>query len=118
MVSIEEYSISPFEQHELLDRIGQYAILILVYPGLHGFELELPKFFKRFCRFNGFDYRIVDSPDVCTLRHGQAYVLMQDEDMMELMERVHLLGMQVGKDIGMISFADSPLKRVMLNGGM
>ncbi len=120
VISVGQYRIPQFGRMSspegLLDRIGEYAVLIFVFPGLDRFPEDILKGFRRFCKGNGFDYRIVDSIDDCNVRCGQAYIFMQDEDMMEMFERLQLLGLAAGKDIGMLSFNDSPLKRVVLDG--
>ena len=120
ILSVGQYVLPQFRRpsapRRLLERFDQYAILILVFPGLDRFSEGIVRGFKRFCKRHGFDYRIVDSIDLCTIRPGQAYIFMQDEDMIDMLEQLQLLGMMAGKDIGMVSFEDSPLKRVVMDG--
>lgn len=100
----------------LLERLDHYVMLILIFPRLNHFAKDILEGFKNFCKEYSFNYKIVDSPDQCNIGFGQAYIFLQEEDMVEIIERIQRVGMVIGKDIGVISYYDTPLKRVILDG--
>lgn len=106
-----------FEAMEkLYDRLIYYGLLILVFPGSDDFAAEIVEGFSSFCDHYGFAGKVVDHPERCPIGFGQAYIFLQEEDLVSVIERVQGVGLTVGKDVGMISYEESPLKRVILDG--
>lgn len=101
---------------KLHGRLANYGLLVLIYPRMNHFSREIVEGFKIFCHMNSFAYKVVDHPGQCDIGFGQVYVFLQEEDMVSIIERVLTVGLTVGKDVGMISYYESALKRVILDG--
>ncbi|WP_442587757.1 substrate-binding domain-containing protein [Pedobacter sp. AW31-3R] len=105
-----------FEAMEkLYDRLVHYGLLILV-PGSNHFAKEIVEGFRGFCDRYGFAGKVIDYPEQCPIGFGQAYIFLQEEDLVSVIERVQAVGLTVGKDVGLVSYGESPLKRVILDG--
>jgi DNA-binding LacI/PurR family transcriptional regulator len=47
---------------------------------------------------------------------GTAYVSLMEDDLVILIEKILNTNLVVGKDVGVISYNETPLKRIILNG--
>ncbi len=99
-----------------LKLLSKYSFLKLIIPRYNYYPESITEGFKHFC--NQYDFRckvinsIVDEP----ITGGQVYVVVTDEDLVQLVEKILCTRLKVGKDIGIISYNENPLKKVVLNG--
>ena len=97
---------------EALDLLRKYRTLILVQPTLVPYPAEIEVGFRNFCMNNCFRYRIIDEIDsrvqVCT---GEAYVVIEETDLVNLIKMCRAGNLLIGKDVGIVSYNDTPLKR-------
>lgn len=47
---------------------------------------------------------------------GEVYINLMEDDLVKILDRVLESGMTIGKDIGVISYNETPLKKFILNG--
>lgn len=100
----------------LANRLADYSHLILVIPEHIYFSLEMTLGFKRFCQQYDFKVDIFHEVKDCTLQSGQAYIFLLEEHLVQFIEKVMDTEYKVGEDIGLISYNETPLKRVILDG--
>jgi DNA-binding transcriptional regulator YhcF (GntR family) len=102
---------------EALDLLCKYRTLILVQPTLVPHPAEIAVGFRNFCMNNCFRYRIIDEIDsrvqVCT---GEAYVVIEETDLVNLIKMCRAGNLLIGKDVGIVSYNDTPLKEILLDG--
>jgi len=73
--------------------------------------------FCRFCKESGIEYELVrTSLSKRKLRRGEAYLVIDDEDLVYLVEKAAASGMRIGVDLGVISYNETPLKKIAANG--
>ena len=99
------------------DLLAKYKKLILVFPG--GKEPEGQKTgFKKFCKDNldYWDSEIISSLDKRIISKGEVYIMPNDRDLVKLVKLAKKNGLVTGKDIGVISYNDTPLKEVVCEG--
>lgn len=75
---------------------------------------EIKKGFSRFCKENGITHEIVSGVD--NVNSGEAFFVIDDLDMVEIITLARDAGLKLGKDCGLISYNDSPIKRVVADG--
>ena len=99
-----------------LDSLKNYDELIMVHPGTM-YPLEIIIGFKKFCLQNGFKYDVLDgmSEDE-ELKFKQAYIVIEEIDLANLIKCCRFQNFKIGKDIGIISYNDTPLKEILLDG--
>ena len=104
-----------------LDRIKRYRRFILVFPhtdSITSNAFKAPKDIKmafgRFCSHFGIEHEIVS--EVEEVRQDEAFFFVDDMDMVKTIEMVKQKGMELGSDIGVLSYNDFPLKRVVGEG--
>ncbi len=99
-----------------LDSLRNYDELIMVHPGTM-YPLEIIMGFKKFCFQNGFRYQVLESMgDDDELKMKQAYVVIEEIDLANIIKCCANRKLKIGKDIGIISYNDTPLKEILLDG--
>ncbi len=102
-----------------LDRIKRYKKLILIFPKNpdYPYPKEIVLGFKRFCIFQDVDFEVVSEIGVdTTLTERTAYVVVEESDLVNLIKQCKVSNLVLGKDIGIISYNDTPLKEVLAEG--
>jgi DNA-binding LacI/PurR family transcriptional regulator len=101
------------EANELLK---SYKKLILVYPRktLYPHPLDIVNGFQKFCSDFNFSFEVLDEiyPDM-ELRSHDAYVIIEEMDLVNLVKQIRDKKFVLGKDIGIISYNDTPLKDLL-----
>ncbi|HMF72840.1 MAG TPA: substrate-binding domain-containing protein, partial [Flavitalea sp.] len=100
-----------------LHQLKKYDTLIYADTPLTLKPVEIAKGFKRFCQQNHFAYQVIgEITTTHDVRSGQAYIVIDDIDLIHLIKSIQQKGFMVGKDIGIICYNETPLKEILLNG--
>ena len=51
-----------------------------------------------------------------TYHEGEVYINLMEEDLVVLIERIDLAEAELGQEVGVISYNETPLKKIILNG--
>ena len=101
---------------QLLEKLGKYHTLKVIFPENSYYSKEILTGFKKFCRQYAFDYDIIHHLDHEQLLPGTVYINLMEDDLVELIEKIISDKLKVGEDIGVISYNETPLKKIILNG--
>lgn len=101
---------------EACDCLSKYHTLKLVFPPNSYYPKEILDGFYRFCQHYAFTYKVVHCIASEPIKPGEAYINLQEDDLVILIERIQLLQLEIGKQVGIISYNESPIKRVILSG--
>lgn len=74
------------------------------------------KGFKRFSKDFEMDCQIADQFSADMIRKQEAYLLFADRDLIDFVKHVHRTGLHLGKDVGLISYDDTPMKEILEGG--
>lgn len=100
----------------LLKSLEIYEGLILVHPGTM-YPLEIIKGFKKFCLQNNFKYQVIENVNPGDkLQTKHVYVMIEETDLANIIKNSRIHKLTIGKDIGIISYNDTPLKEILLDG--
>ncbi|MAZ27471.1 MAG: transcriptional regulator [Cytophagaceae bacterium] len=98
------------------DRLKKYKKIILVYPmkAIYPYPKRILRGFKKFCQQYDFDHEILDEiyPGM-ELRPMDAYITIEENDLVSLVKQIREAGFIMGKSIGVISYNDTPLKELL-----
>jgi DNA-binding transcriptional regulator YhcF (GntR family) len=98
--------------------IKKYKRLTLVFcDTITEVPVELKEGFERYCRQNEVNYQI--SCGVATdeiISKGDSFLIIDDDDLVRLVVIANERKLIIGQDIGIISYNDTPLKKVVGNG--
>ncbi|SFC58752.1 GntR family transcriptional regulator [Flavobacterium phragmitis] len=96
-------------------RLSKYKKLILIFPGFReppGMKIG----FESFCQDYGFDYEIISDFNNQTIVLGDLYIIPQDRDLLLVIENAMGRKLKLGEDFGIISYNETPLKKIAANG--
>ncbi|WP_438966216.1 GntR family transcriptional regulator [Flavobacterium sp.] len=97
------------------DKLKNYEKLILIFPGFKE-PLGMVEGFEKFCEEFAFSYQVVTSFDSKIINKGEVYVIPNDRHLVEVVEQSKIQHIKLGVDFGIISYNDTPLKKVVENG--
>lgn len=98
------------------DSLEKYHTLKIIFPEKSYFPKEIIKGFIRFCQQYAFNHKIVSNIQFEPILPGEVYINLMEDDLVVLIERIVSLNMTMGKDVGVISYNETPLKKLILNG--
>ena len=101
---------------ELNPQLKKYRQLKMVMrrPTYH--PAELRQGFLRFCGEYAYDFGIVEKIEEVPLEPATAYINLKEDDLVTLIKKIKQSGLTLGQDVGIISYNDTPLKEILLDG--
>jgi len=101
---------------QALQQLSKYDTLKIIFPAYTYFPQEILKGFYRFCNQYAFNYKVVHDIEEEPIQEGEAYINLMENDLVTLIERILATKLKVGKQVGVISYNETPLKKIILNG--
>lgn len=99
-----------------VDKISTFKKLILFYPqkSVHPYPRRILHGFKKFCIEFSRDFEILDEVfEDMILKKGDLYITIEESDLVNLVKQIREYELVLGKDIGVISYNDTPLKDLL-----
>lgn len=97
------------------EKLKKYKTLILIFPSFKQ-PPGMQEGFVKFCKEYGHSYEIIPDFDNHGLESGDVYIIPNDRDLVNVIEKARKQKLKIGKDVGIISYNDTPLKKVVENG--
>jgi len=94
----------------------KYHTLKIIFPQQSYYPIEILNGFTRFCQQYAFNHEVVKNISHATINKGEVFINLMEDDLVILLERIIALKLKVGKDVGVISYNETPLKKILLNG--
>ena len=95
--------------------LDKYEKLILIFPGFRE-PLGMKTGFEKFCFDCSLNYEIIQEFTERQIQKGEVYLIPDDRDLVAVIEQAKRQQLVLGKDFGIISYNDIPLKKVVENG--
>ncbi len=99
-----------------MDLLRRYDRLNLVFPDSSYHPQDIKTGFEAFCTAHRFDFRILPRFRFEALNIREAYIIMEESDLVNMLRTVKANYMLLGRDIGLISYNESPLKEFIADG--
>jgi DNA-binding transcriptional regulator YhcF (GntR family) len=99
-----------------IELIRKYNKLVLVFPKPSNHPIEITGSFAKFCDDFAFENEIIHDINLAKIVPGTIYLVIDDSDLVGVIKMAKVHGYRIGKDIGVISYNDTPLKEVVENG--
>lgn len=100
---------------QLESKISNYKRLILIYPGEKE-PVGLVEGYEDYCLKTGFLKEIYTAYSEEILCKGNAFIVVRDRDLVQLVEDARSRNWKMTEDYGVISFNDTPLKKIVGKG--
>lgn len=101
---------------QLLESLSKYNTLKLIFPRDSYFPKEIIDGFCTFCNQYAFAYEIVGDLNLNPIQKGEAYIALTEDDLVFLAEQAIDSNLHIGNEIGLISYNETPLKKLILKG--
>jgi len=99
-----------------LERLSKYHTIKIIFPEYTYHPKEILKGFYRFCNQYAFNYKVVHDISIEPVKEGEVFINLMENDLVILIEKILATSMKVGKHVGVISYNETPLKKIILNG--
>lgn len=99
-----------------LKKIKRYQNFILAYPqdSLYPYPKRILHGFRKFCVEHNIDFEIINEIyDDMILQKGDLYLIIEESDLVNIVKQIRESEFQMGQDIGVISYNDTPLKELL-----
>lgn len=97
------------------EKLMNYKKLILIFPGFKE-PMGMVEGFEKFCNDYVFDYQVIESFNSRVINVGEVFVIPNDRHLVEVIEQSKFQKVKLAQDFGIISYNDTPLKKVVENG--
>lgn len=98
------------------EALSKYHTIKLIFPEKSYYPKEIKKGFLRFCQQYAFNHKIITDIDSESIASGEVYINLMENDLVILIEKIMSSKLEVGKEVGVISYNETPLKKIILNG--
>jgi DNA-binding transcriptional regulator YhcF (GntR family) len=113
----ENYEKDIYEALEkFLEPLSRYQMIKLVFPDHSDYPKAIIKGFYKFCNQYAFDHILVGNLAKEPIKKGECYINLAEDDLELILEKSIKKGLKIGKDIGVISYNETALKKFILNG--
>lgn len=96
--------------------IKKYRHFTLVFPANCYHPSDIKKAFIRFCQNYTINYSVVTKPSVGPESNNTAWFIIDDGHLLKTIKEAEQHGFTMGKDIGILSYNDTPMKEMIRNG--
>jgi len=97
-------------------QLKKYDTLKLIFPEHSYFPIEIVNGFQRFCEQYAFNSETICNVDGLVIHKGEAFINLMEDDLISLLQRIKEKKFKIGKEVGVISYNETPIKAVLLNG--
>ena len=96
--------------------LQKYHTIKIIFPPYTYHPKEILAGFYNFCIEFAFEHCIIHNISKEIIEDGTVYISLMEDDLVTLIEKILDCKKEVGKDVGVISYNDTPLKKIILNG--
>lgn len=101
---------------QAVEKLSKYQTIKIIFPDYTYHPKQILKGFYRFCNQYAFNYEVVADLDKNSITDGEAYITLMENDLVTLIEKIIETKLEIGKQVGVISYNETPLKKIILNG--
>lgn len=96
--------------------LKKYEQTIFIYPSFTNHPKETLIFFKKYCDEFNLKYKILTNTNDFNLEKNTAYISVSDRILGKILEKCREKEFEPGKDIGILSYNDTPMKQFIYKG--
>jgi len=102
---------------EGLEKLQKYDKMVLVYEKdttPHPEETVIAV--RSFCKTHGIAFQLTNQIHEANIRKGQVWFVIRDSDLVQIIKSCRSKGFLLGKDVGVLSYNDTPMKQIVGGG--
>lgn len=101
---------------EALPQLEKYHTINMIFPEYTYHPVEIKTGLAKFCQEYAFNYNIIHKIKKEPVNKGEVYINLMEDDLVILIEKIIENNLQIGEDVGVISYNETALKKIILNG--
>jgi DNA-binding LacI/PurR family transcriptional regulator len=101
---------------QAVQQLSKYQTIRIIFPDYTYHPKQILEGFYRFCNQYAFNYDVVSNINNTIINEGEVYISLMENDLVTLIEKIIETKLEVGKQVGVISYNETPLKKIILNG--
>ncbi|WP_236648672.1 GntR family transcriptional regulator [Spirosoma sp. 209] len=101
---------------EALPLLRKYTTLNLLFPAHSYHPRAILNGFYRFCYEHDFTAHVIHDIDNEVITGGNAYINIMEDDLVTLIKKIKATSYSVGQEVGILSYNETPLKEILLDG--
>ncbi|WP_158995652.1 GntR family transcriptional regulator [Mucilaginibacter sp. L196] len=98
------------------EQLSNYHTIKLIFPDKSYYPVQIIKGFELFCRQYAFNHQVLNDAASAPISKGEVFINLLEDDLVTLLERVTAMELVLGKDVGVISYNETRLKKILLHG--
>jgi len=98
------------------EQLSQYTTIKIIFPEYTYHPKEILEGFYKYCQQYAFNYKVIHSLEEEDIQKGDVYINLMENDLVILIEKILATGLKVGEEVGVISYNETALKKIILNG--
>lgn len=101
---------------QALPRLSKYDTINIIFPEYTYHPKEILTGFCNFCREYAFNYHIIHDSKEVHINKGEVHINLTEDDLVNLIEKIMATDYVIGENVGIISYNETLIKKVLLNG--
>jgi len=101
---------------QALERLQKYKEIRIVFPESSYYPKEIVQGLEKFCAEYAFTSKVVHRIEDDQIMEGVVYIILMEDDLAKTIEKILEKKLKVGTHVGVISYNETPLKRIILDG--
>lgn len=99
-----------------LDKLSRYQTIKIIFPSNTYHPKKILEGFYLFCSKYAFNYEVISDIDKEEIKKGVVYISLMEDDLVLLIEKLLASKLLIGKEVGVISYNETPIKKIILKG--
>lgn len=100
----------------MIGHLEKYENLNLIFPGDSYHPFEIVNGYMDFCKSNDFKGEVIEELEETIINRNEAYLSVTEDDLVALIKKIKIQGLEVGREVGIVSYNETPLKEILLDG--
>jgi len=101
---------------EALPQLSKYQAINIILPQSTYYPVEILNGLHNFCQQYAFNSKVISCIKKEEIKKGEVYINVMEDDLVILVEKILSEDLKIGHDVGVISYNETPLKKIILNG--
>lgn len=101
---------------KLKERLANYEKFILIFPSERSHPEAIKVAFNEFCTENRIVHQVEKKLNHDLIASGSAFWVIEDSDLIALIKTGEEMGLHLGKELGILSYNETPMKAIIRNG--
>lgn len=98
------------------DKLSKYERIKIIFPQDSYYPIEILDGFHQYCREYNINNAVIHKIQNESIQDGDVYINVMEDDLVVLIEKILLTDFELGKNVGIISYNETALKKIILDG--